>query len=42
VVQAYCERIGLPYVTSGVVGSYAAGLRHLDDVGSELRDTTER
>jgi fatty acid desaturase len=42
VVQAYCERIGLPYVTSGVMGSYAAGLRHLDQVGSELRDTTER
>jgi hypothetical protein len=42
VVRAYCERIGLPYVTTGALDSYAEGLRHLHEVGGELRETTER
>ena len=37
VVRAYCERIGLPYVSTGVVDSYAQGLRHMHEVGGELR-----
>lgn len=37
VVRAYCERIGMPYHSTGVVDSYAQGLGHLHEVGSELR-----
>ena len=37
VVEAYCERIGLPYVSTGVIDSYAQGLRHMHEVGGELR-----
>jgi fatty acid desaturase len=37
VVQAYCERIGMPYVTTSAGQSYAEGLRHLHEVGREAR-----
>jgi fatty acid desaturase len=42
IVQDYCRRIGMPYVTTGIVDSYAQGLRHLHDVGEELRDQRPR
>ncbi len=38
IVQQYCERAGLPYLTTGLIDSYRMGLRHMHDVGSELRD----
>jgi fatty acid desaturase len=37
IVQAYCERIGLPYTSTGLIDSYAEGLRHMHEVGRELR-----
>jgi fatty acid desaturase len=36
-VQAYCDRIGMRYVNTGVVESYRMGLGHMHEVGSELR-----
>ena len=36
-VQAYCDRIGMRYVSTGVVESYRMGLGHMHDVGAELR-----
>jgi len=38
IIQAYCERIGMPYVSTGLVESYRRGLRHMHEVGRELRD----
>jgi len=38
IVQQYCERIGLPYLSTGLIDSYRMGLRHMHEVGSELRD----
>jgi fatty acid desaturase len=38
IVQAYCERIGMPYVSTGLVASYRMGLRHMHEVGRELRE----
>jgi fatty acid desaturase len=37
IVQAYCAEIGVPYVQSSLVGSYAQVLRHLHAVGEPLR-----
>jgi len=37
VVQAYCAEIGVPYELTGLVDSYAQALRHLHDVGADLR-----
>jgi fatty acid desaturase len=37
IVRAYCERIGMPYISTGVIDSYRMGLRHLHEVGAELR-----
>jgi fatty acid desaturase len=36
-VQSYCERIGMPYLNTGVIESYRMGLGHMHEVGSELR-----
>ncbi|MFC5263312.1 fatty acid desaturase family protein [Kribbella qitaiheensis] len=36
-VQAYCDRIGMRYVNTGVVESYRMGLGHMHDIGAELR-----
>jgi fatty acid desaturase len=37
IVRAYCERIGMPYTSTGLIDSYAQGLRHMHEVGRELR-----
>ncbi|GAA4206925.1 acyl-CoA desaturase [Streptosporangium oxazolinicum] len=37
IVRAYCEELGVDYLESGVVSSYAQALRHLYDVGASLR-----
>jgi fatty acid desaturase len=37
IVRAYCARIGMPYVSTSLVESYRLGLRHLHEVGEELR-----
>jgi fatty acid desaturase len=36
-VRAYCEKIGMPYLSTGLIESYRMGLTHMHDVGSELR-----
>jgi fatty acid desaturase len=38
IVEKYCERIGMPYLNTGVVESYRMGLGHMHEVGSELRE----
>ncbi|MGW7684840.1 fatty acid desaturase family protein [Kribbella sp. NPDC054772] len=37
IVRAYCEKIGMPYVSTGLIDSYRMGLRHMHAVGEELR-----
>jgi fatty acid desaturase len=37
IVREYCERIGMPYVSTGLIDSYRMGLRHMHEVGEELR-----
>jgi fatty acid desaturase len=37
IVQAYCAEIGVPYEMTSLTDSYAQALRHLHDVGSDLR-----
>ncbi|WP_440100843.1 fatty acid desaturase family protein [Streptosporangium sp. H16] len=37
IVRAYCEELGVDYLESGIVSSYAQALRHLHDVGVPLR-----
>ena len=37
IVQAYCAEIGLPYEMTSLVDSYRVALRHLHDVGADLR-----
>ncbi|MFF5246265.1 fatty acid desaturase family protein [Streptosporangium sp. NPDC000095] len=37
IVRAYCEEVGVDYLESGIVSSYAQALRHLHDVGESLR-----
>ncbi|TDU82295.1 fatty acid desaturase [Kribbella voronezhensis] len=37
IVQSYCERIGMPYLSTGVLESYRMGLSHMHDVGKDLR-----
>jgi fatty acid desaturase len=37
IVRDYCEKIGMPYVSTGVIESYRQGLRHMHEVGAELR-----
>jgi fatty acid desaturase len=36
-VQAYCAQIGVSYETTGLVASYRQALRHLHEVGADLR-----
>jgi fatty acid desaturase len=36
-VRSYCERIGVPYLSTGLIESYRMALSYLHDVGSELR-----
>ena len=38
IVKQYCERIGMPYLTTSLVDSYRMGLGHMHDVGRELRE----
>ena len=38
IVRSYCERIGMPYVSTGLIDSYRMGLRHMHEVGHELRE----
>jgi fatty acid desaturase len=38
IVQSYCERIGMPYLSTGVIDSYLQGLKHMHEVGRELRE----
>ncbi|WP_433296407.1 fatty acid desaturase family protein [Actinoplanes sp. CA-030573] len=38
IVQRYCAEIGVPYEMTSLTDSYAQALRHLHDVGAELRD----
>jgi fatty acid desaturase len=40
VVQRYCAEIGVPYEVTGLVDSYAQALRHLHEVGADLRART--
>jgi fatty acid desaturase len=37
IVQQYCAEIGVPYEVTSLTDSYAQALRHLHDVGAELR-----
>ncbi|GIE27064.1 delta fatty acid desaturase [Actinoplanes italicus] len=37
IVRDYCDEIGVPYEMTGLVESYRQALRHLHDVGVELR-----
>jgi fatty acid desaturase len=37
VVQRFCADRGIPYLECSAVASYAAAMRHLHDVGAELR-----
>jgi fatty acid desaturase len=37
IVRAYCAEIGVPYEETGLLGSYARALRHLHEVGADLR-----
>ncbi|XVQ15389.1 fatty acid desaturase family protein [Spirillospora sp. CA-255316] len=36
-VREHCERVGLPYVETGLVASYGQALRHMHEVGEPLR-----
>ncbi|MCV7199919.1 fatty acid desaturase family protein [Mycobacterium angelicum] len=36
-VADYCSRIGLPYLSTGLIESYRIGLRHLHEASAELR-----
>ncbi|MFC5745453.1 fatty acid desaturase family protein [Actinomadura rugatobispora] len=36
-VREHCERVGLPYVETGLLDSYGQALRHMHDVGEPLR-----
>ncbi|MEU4159858.1 acyl-CoA desaturase [Actinoplanes sp. NPDC026670] len=37
IVRGYCAEIGVPYEMTGLIESYRQALRHLHDVGAELR-----
>ncbi len=39
IVQAYCAEIGVGYEVTGLADSYRQALRHLHDVGADLRRT---
>ena len=37
IVRKYCESVGMPYVSTSLIDSYRMGLRHMHEVGEELR-----
>jgi fatty acid desaturase len=37
IVQSYCQRTGVPYLSTGVFDSYRQSLKHMYEVGRELR-----
>ncbi|WP_037933239.1 acyl-CoA desaturase [Streptosporangium roseum] len=37
IVREYCEELGIPYLESGLLSSYAQALRHLHEAGAPLR-----
>ncbi|MGW1339982.1 fatty acid desaturase family protein [Kribbella sp. NPDC002412] len=37
IVRAYCERVGVSYLSTGLIESYRMGLQHMHEVGEELR-----
>jgi fatty acid desaturase len=37
IVRAYCAELGIPYLESGLVSSYAQALRHMHAAGAPLR-----
>ncbi|MFJ2029891.1 fatty acid desaturase family protein [Streptosporangium sp. NPDC087985] len=37
IVRAYCEELGVDYLESGLLSSYAQALRHMHEVGAPLR-----
>ncbi|MEU4607071.1 acyl-CoA desaturase [Kribbella sp. NPDC023972] len=39
-VRAHCQHIGVPYLSTGIIDSYAQGLRHMHAVGDRLRQAT--
>ena len=39
-VRAYCQHVGVPYLSTGIIDSYAQGLRHMHEVGRQLRHPT--
>ncbi|MGZ0152361.1 fatty acid desaturase family protein [Kribbella sp. WER1] len=41
IVRKYCESIGMPYVSTGLIDSYRMGLRHMHAVGEELRSNPQ-
>jgi fatty acid desaturase len=41
-VRAHCQRVGVPYLSTGIIDSYAQGLRHLHSVGEHLRQAAAR
>jgi fatty acid desaturase len=38
VIQQFCERHGVSYAETSAFGAYASALRHMHEVGAELRD----
>ena len=36
-IRAHCTALGLPYAETGLVESYRQGLRHMHEVGADLR-----
>ncbi|WP_328766465.1 acyl-CoA desaturase [Streptomyces sp. NBC_00286] len=36
-VRAHCRELGIPYTETGIVDSYRAALRHMNEVGEPLR-----
>ncbi|WP_405064488.1 acyl-CoA desaturase [Kribbella sp. NBC_01505] len=39
-VRAYCHHAGIPYLSTGIIDSYAQGLRHMHEVGAQLRQAS--
>ncbi|MFC1408356.1 fatty acid desaturase [Streptacidiphilus sp. N1-12] len=36
-IRAHCAALGLPYTETGLIESYRQGLRHMNEVGADLR-----
>ncbi len=41
-VRAYCQHVGVPYLSTGIIDSYTQGLRHMHEVGTELRQPVKQ